>query len=153
MTAPLYLVALFVALPVCWFADRHPEYRAVIAAVVMMVGCLFSALTAGIHNFVARYIFLCFINSAIWTANALGLSFATTSLASVDTEVRAISLAVMNGLGGLAQLYGSAVFPASDAPKYTVGFSTFAATFFFGGAMYLTAHFLFRRHPFKSSSA
>ena len=152
MTAPLYLVALFVALPVCWLADRHPDRRGLFLVGTMFFGCVFSALTAGIYSFKARYVFLCFINSAIWTGNALGLSFASTALAGVDTEVRAISLAIMNGMGGLAQLYGSSLFPAEDAPKYLAGFGTFAGTFAFGGILYLCAYFAYAKHPFKNSS-
>ncbi|KAI1625277.1 major facilitator superfamily domain-containing protein [Exophiala viscosa] len=74
MTAPIYLIALFVALPVCFFADRHPSKRGLMLVGTMAFGCIFSALTTAIENFVARYVFLCFINSAIWTGNALGLS-------------------------------------------------------------------------------
>jgi hypothetical protein len=59
----------------------------------------------------------------IWTGNALALSFATTALASVGREVRAIMLAWMNGVGALAQLYGSVLFPSGDSPEYLVGFS------------------------------
>ncbi|KAK5203304.1 hypothetical protein LTR41_010947 [Exophiala xenobiotica] len=143
MTAPIYLVTLFVALPVCFFADRHPNRRGLMLVVTMAFGCIFSALTTAIEKFDARYVFLCFINSAIWTGNALGPSFASTALAHVDIEVRAISLAMMNGLGGLAQLYGTALFPATDAPKYLVGFGTFTGTFVFGGALYFLAYILF----------
>ena len=58
----------------------------------------------------------------IWTGNALALSFATTALASVGREVRAIMLAWMNVVAELAQLYGSALFPAGDSPEYLAGF-------------------------------
>lgn len=153
MTAPLYLVALFVALPVCWYVDRHPERRGIFASGTMLFGCLFSALTAGVHAYAPRYVFLCLMNSAMWTSNALGLSFAAASLAGVDMEVRAISLAIMNACGGTAQLYGSALFPAEQGPAYLVGFSTIAATLAFGSACYMSAHFLFRRSPFTKSSA
>lgn len=106
MTAPLFVVAFAIAVPTCIFADRIPAYRPVIACVVMVLGSVFCALSAGIYAYVPRYVFLCFINSAIWTANPLALSFASTSLAPVDSEVRAISLAWINGLGNLAQIYG-----------------------------------------------
>ncbi|OQE33071.1 hypothetical protein PENFLA_c001G10584 [Penicillium flavigenum] len=59
----------------------------------MIVGMVFFALTAAIRNYIARYVFLCFINMTLWTGGALALSFATTALASVTPDVRAIMLA------------------------------------------------------------
>ena len=147
MTAPLYLVSLAIALPVCYFADRKPHMRGILLVANMITGAIFFALTAGIQNYTARYIFLCFINMTIWTGNALGLSFATTALASTNRDVRAIMLALMNGLAGLAQLYGSALFPNEDAPEYLMGFSVFAGTFAVGAILYGIADVLFKRFP------
>lgn len=149
MTAPIYLVSLGVALPVCYFADQRPHLRGKFLVANLLVGMVFFALTAGIQNYKARYVFLCFINMTIWTGNALGLSFSTTALASVDRDVRAIMLAMMNGVAALAQLYGSALFPAEDGPEYLVAFSVFAGTFAVGAVFYGLADFLFKRYPYE----
>ncbi|KAJ5101920.1 hypothetical protein NUU61_004142 [Penicillium alfredii] len=148
MMAPLYLVSL-VAIPVCFLADRNPHLRGVFLVLNLGTGVVFFALTAGIQNYTARYVFLCFINMTIWTGNALGLSFATTALASVTRDVRAIMLALMNGIAALAQLYGSALFPEDDAPGYLVGFAVLAATFAIGAVFYGVADVLFKRYPYK----
>ncbi|CAI7646470.1 unnamed protein product [Penicillium pancosmium] len=148
MTAPIYLVSLGVALPVCYFADQRPHLRGKFLVANLLVGMVFFALTAGIQNYKARYVFLCFINMTIWTGNALGLSFSTTALASVDRDVRAIMLAMMNGLAALAQLYGSALFPAEDGPEYLAAFSVFAGTFAVGAMFYGLADFLFKQYPY-----
>lgn len=150
MTAPLYIVALVIAIPTCILADRIPKYRPLLCGAVLATGAVFCALGAGIYNYVARYTFLCFINSAVWTANPLALSFASVSLGEADPETRAISLALINACGNLAQLYGSVLFPSADAPKYLKGFSVYAASIFFGAVLYIFAFFIFRRFPLKS---
>ncbi|KAJ5943223.1 hypothetical protein N7516_003391 [Penicillium verrucosum] len=147
MTAPLYITSLAAAIPICWFADRNPHTRGRLLVGNMMVGMVFFALTAGIRNYTARYVFLCFINMTLWTGNALALSFATTALASVARDVRAIMLAWMTSVAALAQLYGTALFPAEDSPGYVVGFSVFAATFAVGAVCYGLADILFKRYP------
>ncbi|KAJ6148105.1 hypothetical protein N7497_010087 [Penicillium chrysogenum] len=78
---------------------------------------------------------------------ALALSFATTALASVTPDVRAIMLAWIPAVAALAQLYGSALFPAEDSPGYVVGFSVFAATFAVGSVCHGLADILFKRYP------
>ncbi|KAJ5977916.1 hypothetical protein N7501_001258 [Penicillium viridicatum] len=110
MTAPLYIASLAAAIPICWFADRKPHTRGRLLVGNMIVGMVFFALTASIRNHTARYVFLCFINMTLWTGNALALSFATTALASVTRDVRAIMLAWMTSVAALAQLYGTALF-------------------------------------------
>lgn len=37
-------------------------------------------------------------------------------------EKRAISIALINSLGNASSIYGSWLWPDSDAPKYTMGF-------------------------------
>ncbi|KAJ5479462.1 hypothetical protein N7530_004971 [Penicillium desertorum] len=147
MTAPLYIASLVAAVPICWFADRKPHARGQLLVGNMIVGMVFFALTAAIRNYIARYVFLCFINMTLWTGGALALSFATTALASVTPDVRAIMLAWIPAVAALAQLYGSALFPAEDSPGYVVGFSVFAATFAVGSVCHGLAYILFKRYP------
>lgn len=157
MTAPLFLVALAIAIPTCILADRmsgrsgYFANRAFFVTVVLGCGAVFCALSTGIHAYVPRYVFLCFINSAIWTANPLALSFASTCLKGVDPEQRAVSLAIINGSGNLAQLYGSALFPSTDAPVYLKGFAVYAGCMFVGAGLYSLAYFCFQRSPFKKA--
>ncbi|KAF2812537.1 pantothenate transporter liz1 [Mytilinidion resinicola] len=150
MTVPLYVVAFAIAVPTCIIADRVPSYRPIMAGGVLILGSVFCALSAGIYAYVPLYVFLCFINSAIWTANPLALSYASVSMGPLEPETRAISLAIINGMGNLAQIYGSYLFPGADAPKYLKGFVAYAGLLFFGAAVYLAAFFLFRRSPFKT---
>lgn len=149
MTVPLYVVAFAITVPTCILADRIPSYRPIMATIVLVLGSLFCALTAGIYAYIPRYVFLCFINSAIWTANPLALSYASVSLGPLQPETRAICLAMINGMGNLAQIYGSYLFPSEDAPKYLIGFGTYAGLLMFGAAVYGSAWVLFRRCPFK----
>lgn len=79
MTAPLYVVVLPVSITLCIVADRTPYFRPIYLCAVLCFGGLFSALIAGILNFKARYVFLCFVNISMWSANPLALSFASTT--------------------------------------------------------------------------
>ena len=150
MTVPLYVIAFAVAVPTCIFADRIPSYRPILALIALVIGSLFCALTAGIYAYIPRYVFLVFINTAIWTANPLALSFASVSMGPLHPETRAISLALVNAFGNLAQIYGSYLLPAEDAPKYLKGFGTYAGLLMVGAGIYGSAFFLFRRSPFKA---
>ncbi|KAF5578552.1 allantoate permease [Fusarium subglutinans] len=88
MTAPFYGVALVIAVTLCIIADKVPQFRALFTfSVLLIFGCLFSALAAAIHNPKAIYAFLCFINTAVWSANPLSLSYTSTVLGLVQPEV------------------------------------------------------------------
>lgn len=151
MTVPLYIASMVAVVPICWLADRKPLARGQLLVGSMIVGMVFFALTAAIRNYIARYVFLCFINMTLWTGGALALSFATTALASVTPDVRAIMLAWIPAAAALAQLYGSAPFPAEDSPGYVVGFSVFAATFAVGSVCHGLANILFKRLSLKGT--
>lgn len=152
MTAPFYGVALVIAVMLSIIADKLPSYRAIFtSAVLLFFGCFFSALSAGITSPAARYVFLCFINTAGWSANALSLSYTSTVLGPVEPEVRAICLAIINGMGNLAQLYGTYIFTSSKAPGYVMGFSVYSAIFAIGAVIYICLYFVFRKYPYKST--
>jgi hypothetical protein len=150
VTVPLYVSAFLIAVPTAIFADRIYAYRPIICATSMLLGALFCALSAGIYAYIPRYVFLVFINSMIWTANPLALSYASVSMGPLDPETRAISLAMINGMGNLSQVYSSYLFPAEDAPKYLKGFGTYCGCLALGAGIYIAAFFLLRKSPFKS---
>lgn len=104
-----------------------------------------SILVCAIYNFTARYALLVLMAAGLWSSNALSLSFASSTFGSMDAEVRAIALAVMNGLGNLAQIYGAYLFPSDDAPKYLMGFGVISGMLGFGVVVYITMHILVRR--------
>lgn len=68
----------------------------------------------------------------------------------LDPETRAVSLALVNSMGNLAQIYGSYLFPSTDAPKYLTGFGSYAGLLALGAAIYASAFFLLRKSPFTS---
>jgi hypothetical protein len=150
VTVPLYVSAFIIAVPTAIFADRIYAYRPILCALTLMLGALFCALSAGIYAYIPRYVFLVFINSMIWTANPLALSYASVSMGPLDPETRAISLALVNAMGNLAQIYGSYLFPTEDAPKFLRGFGAYAGLLALGAGIYTTAFFLIRKTPFKS---
>lgn len=77
MTAPLFVVALVIAIPTCILADHmstrqgYLANRSFFVSVVLLTGAVFCALAAGIHAYVPRYVFLCFINSVSLTSPPL----------------------------------------------------------------------------------
>lgn len=154
MTAPFYGVALVIAITLCIIADKVPDYRAIFTTAVLLIfGTLFCALASSIFEPVARYVFLCFINTCVWSANPLALSYTSTVLGPVEPEVRAICLAIVNGSGNLAQLYGTYIFTASKEPKFVMGFAVYAGIFAIGAMIYLSAFFIFRKWPYQAVRA
>ncbi|RKL32814.1 hypothetical protein BFJ72_g10314 [Fusarium proliferatum] len=150
MTTPLYIVALTIAIPTSVAADMFPLQRGFFVFTIMLLGAIFCALATGIRAYVPRYVFLCFINSAIWTGSPIALSYAASNLGPVDSETRAISLGIINGLSQLAQIYGSALFPRSEAPEYLTGFTTYTLLFATGSVIALSGSFLLRKYPYKA---
>ncbi|KAL4876778.1 major facilitator superfamily domain-containing protein [Aspergillus karnatakaensis] len=138
MTAPLYSIALAIAIPLYIIADRYPQYQGFYASSVLLVfGTIMSAVASRIHAPTARYVLLCFINTAVWS----------------HIHERAISLAVINGCANLAQLYGTDIFTVSEAPEYVMGFAAYSAVFAVGAMIYLAGHFVYRKWPYKVMEA
>lgn len=145
-----YFTAFAIAAPCCIMADRWPHRRIYFVASAMVLGTVFCILLTTIMKDVPRYIFLCFLTACIWTANPIAESFASSSMASIKPEVRAISLAFINSMANLAQIYGSYLMPSWDAPRHAIGFGTFAGLLFTGSCVYIFIMFMLKRHPFVS---
>ncbi|KIX09213.1 uncharacterized protein Z518_00292 [Rhinocladiella mackenziei CBS 650.93] len=150
MTAPLYVVALAISIPLSILADKYSTARSLFVSAIMLTGGIFCGLAMGIQTYVPCYVFLCFINSAIWAGSPIALSYASSSLGPVDTETRAISLGIINGLSQLAQVYGSALFPSADAPAYYKGFGTYTGLCVLGATVSGIGHFLLQKYPYRA---
>jgi MFS family permease len=149
MTAPLYVCAVPAAIILSILGDRHPSRRAYYLSGTMLLAAIFSAVSAGVTNFTARYVLLCFLNMGLYCTVPLALAFSTTSMGAVEPEVRSIALAWMSALGNLAQVYNSYIWPNRDAPRYLTGFATYAALLTLGAALYTGGAVYFKRSPLK----
>jgi MFS family permease len=147
MTAPLYACAVPTAILLSYLGDRWPQRRGFLLSIVMFLAAIFSAVTAGVTNFTARYVLLCFLNMGLYCTVPLVLAFSTTMMGAVEPEIRSIALAWMSALGNLAQVYNSYVWPDSDAPRYLAGFCTYAALLTFGAVVFTAGTLWFRKHP------
>ena len=121
MTVPIYAVAFVISLTFGFTADRtrlkaYHTFGACVLGVISFIIC------ATVRNNAVRYVFICFGGAGIWTAIPIFLSWMVTMFDG--REKRAISIALVNGFGNLASVYGSFLWPSTDAPRYPIGFGT-----------------------------
>jgi len=153
MTVPIYVVSLTISLTMGWNADRtNQKPWHIIAATIL--GAISFVITATVNVASVKYAFICFGGAGIWTAVPLFLSWMVGNFEG--REKRAVSIALINGFGelrwryksvpalttcsyyvsgNLASVYGSFIWPKSDAPKYTAGFATTTALIAAGGVV------------------
>ncbi|KAF4816677.1 MFS transporter prlL [Colletotrichum siamense] len=148
MTIPIFGVAFVCTAITGYFADRHSKWRGLILGAWMAVAMICSIIICVVYNFTARYALLVIMASGLWASNGLALSYASVSFGDMANETRAISLAFVNAMGNLAQIYGAYLFPSSDAPKYLMGFGVISGLCFTGVASYVALHiFLRKKNP------
>ncbi|CAF9927620.1 MAG: hypothetical protein HETSPECPRED_006629 [Heterodermia speciosa] len=147
MTVPIYAVAFVCNALTGYFSDRVPRMRGFIISGWLMISLACSIATVVSTNFTARYVLLVFLTAGLWSTNALSLSFASSTFVTLqqETSVRAVSLAFVNAMGNLAQIYGAYLFPSEDAPKYAKGFGVVSGMCALGIAVYGSLALLGRR--------
>ncbi|KAL0933915.1 vitamin H transporter [Colletotrichum truncatum] len=145
MTVPIYAFAFVCTAITGYFGDKIPDHRGLVIAAWLAFSMVTSIIVCVVYNFTARYVLLVLMAAGLWASNAMSLSFASSTFGSMDTEVRAIALALMNALGNLAQIYGAYLFPTDDAPKYLMGFGVISGMLGFGTVVYVVMHILVRR--------
>lgn len=114
MVVPIYAVA-FVAVAVTgYFCDEYPKQRGAVIASWLGLAMICSIAVCVVYNFKARYVLLMFMAAGLWASNGLALSYAASTFGGMQLETRAVSLAFVNAMGNLAQIYGAYLFPVSD---------------------------------------
>ncbi|CAN9144423.1 unnamed protein product [Alternaria alternata] len=122
MTVPIYAVAFVCTAVTTYFADAISHHRGLVIASWLGFSLITSILVCVIYDFTARYALLVLMAAGLWASNAVSLSFASATFGSMQPEVRAIAIALVNAMGNLAQIYGAYLFPGDDKPKYLMGF-------------------------------
>lgn len=152
MVVPIYAVAFVVILITGYLNDVYPTVRGVAIAALLGVSTVCSIIVCAVYNYTARYVLLVFIASCLLTANGLSLAYASSTFAPMKEEIRAVNLAVVNGLANLSGIYGAYLFPSDDSPKYLMGFGVIAGLSGLGVVIYSSAHVLVRRYPVRGMS-
>ncbi len=149
MTVPIYAAAFVCTVLTGIFADRVPQWRGMILAIWMTIAMICAIVICLVYNFRTRYALLVIMASRLWASNGLALSYASSTFSSMPSGVKAISLALVNAMGNLAQIYGAYLFPSRDSPKYLIRFGVIGGLCFTGNFAYLSLHMLLRRYPQK----
>lgn len=147
MTIPIYFVAFVFTVISSPLMDKYPQYRGLALGCWMGLATVSSVIVCAVYNFTARYVLLIIMATGLWVSNALALTYASASFANMPTEVKGISLAFVNAMGNLAQIYGSYLFPDDDSPKYIMGFGVISGLCFTGVVSYLALHVLLPKFP------
>jgi MFS family permease len=145
MTVPIYAVAFVCTAITTYYADSISNHRGIVISSWLGFSLITSILVCVIYDFKARYALLVLMAAGLWSSNAVALSFASATFGSMEPEVRAIALALVNAMGNLAQIYGAYLFPADDKPKYLMGFGVISGMLGFGVCVYLFMHVAVRR--------
>tara|TARA_R110002003_G_scaffold3_26_gene177 strand:+ start:5366 stop:6616 length:1251 start_codon:yes stop_codon:yes gene_type:complete len=145
MTVPIYAVAFVCTAITTYYADSISNHRGIVISSWLGFALITSILVCVIYDFKARYALLVLMAAGLWSSNAVALSFASATFGSMEPEVRAIALALVNAMGNLAQIYGAYLFPADDKPKYLMGFGVISGMLGFGVCVYLFMHVAVRR--------
>lgn len=145
MTIPIYVVAFVCTATTGYFMDRQSQWRGLVLVGWMTVAMLCAIITCAVYDLKARYALLVIMASGLWASNGLALSYASSSFSTMPNEIRGISLALVNALGNLAQIYGAYLFPSDDKPKYLMGFGVISGMCFTGVLSYAALHVLLRK--------
>jgi len=149
MTVPIYGVSFVLTAITGYFTDRVPQHRGAIIACWLSSSAICAIIICTVYNFHARYVLLCFMAAGLWATNAVSLSYASSTFGAMPNEVRAISLAFVNAMGNLSQIYGAYLFPSTDAPKYLMGLGVISGMCALGVVTYAGLHVALRRWPLK----
>ena len=146
MVVPIYGAAFVAVGFTAYFSDKYQHNRGATIAVWLSTSMICSIVICAVYNYTARYVLLVFMAAGLWSTNGCSLSYTTSTFGFMPQETRAVSLALVNALGNLAQIYGAYLFPDSDEPKYLLGFGVISGMCAFGVTVYAAAHILLRKH-------
>lgn len=127
-------------------ADRFNERRWHVTAglSVAFVGAVVSVSVVG--NNEVRYAMMCLYIAGLYLTLPLILTWCSQLFAEPQ-EKRAVVVALVNCVGSASSIYGSYLWPSTDAPNYTMGFTVVSCFIGFGIVIAATLPMIFQHMP------
>ncbi|KAH9434782.1 hypothetical protein MCOR02_003745 [Pyricularia oryzae] len=125
MTCPPFIVAGMFGIGFGWSSGRLHErtWHITVGLALAVVGFVLAAAEMSVAG---RYT-ACFIFAAgAYSVNSVIIGWAS-STCSQTKEKKAVVLAMTNVAGQIGYIYGAYIWPSTDEPRYTIGFSASAA--------------------------
>jgi hypothetical protein len=118
MAAAVYIAGIFVLNLIAWGSDSMRDRRWHIVGTLMLafVGIVVGATS---RNAAAKAAFGTLFAMGIWSTMPLALAWMGSAIAA-PAEKRAVVIAIVHGVAGVASVLGSQVWPRSSAPRYHV---------------------------------
>ncbi|KAF9039615.1 MFS general substrate transporter [Hymenopellis radicata] len=125
MTIPIYAVALVFILFFCFLSDIRQERGNYVTITSFIAGISF-IVCVSVSNEHVKYAFLCFAVGGVYACCPLTLLW-VSGIIDHPAEKRAVAIALVNGLGNSASIYGTFLWPSTTGPRYVQGFATTTA--------------------------
>ncbi|KAM5355029.1 hypothetical protein ACJ41O_001675 [Fusarium nematophilum] len=145
MTVPIWITGAVSQLAFSWTSDKTQDRRwhSVGLYGLAAVACLVSVLVGGA---VPKYVMMCFLVAGLYTGLPLMLNWTSESIPFPDQK-RSIAIAFVNSFGHLAIIYGSYLWPSTNAPRHILGFATLTASCGGGALLAVAAPWIFKLLP------
>ncbi|OBS17641.1 hypothetical protein FPOA_09377 [Fusarium poae] len=142
MTVPIWVTGAVSQIVLSWTSDKFQDRRwhSISLYGLSAMACIVSVL---IGSAVAKYVMMCLLVAGLYTGLPLMLNWTSESIPFPDQK-RSVAIAFINSFGHLAIIYGSYLWPSSNAPQHLVGFVTIAATCGFGCIIAAAAPWYFK---------
>ncbi|KAM0228733.1 hypothetical protein ACHAPO_010483 [Fusarium lateritium] len=145
MTVPIWVTRAACQVALSRTSDKCQDRRwhSVSLYGLSVMACIASAL---ISSAVAKYVMMFLIVAGLYTGLPLMLNWTSETIPFPDHK-RSVAIAFVNSFGHLAIIYGSYLWPSSNAPQHLVGFTTLASTCSFGCVIAVAAPWYFELLP------
>ncbi|KAK0234673.1 major facilitator superfamily domain-containing protein [Armillaria nabsnona] len=111
MTIPKYMVAFVGIVFFCFLSDIKKERGNYVTITSLIAGVSF-IITVAVDNQKVKYYAACPL-TLLWVSGVI----------DHPAEKRAVAIAIVNGLGNSASIYGSFLWPSNTGPRYVQGFA------------------------------
>ncbi|GME64920.1 mfs transporter [Neofusicoccum parvum] len=126
LTAPPYILCMITAYLVSWSSDRAGEryFHVTAPLYVAIVAFILAASTTATTP---RYIAMVLMIPGFWSSWSLVFAWTSSSIPRPASK-RAAALAMVNAVANSANIFGSFMYPKSQAPRYVIAMSVNTAT-------------------------
>lgn len=145
MTVPIWVCGAIFQLFWSYTSDRTQDRRWHNTGLIGLsaVTCIVSL---AVTNGVAKYVMMCFLIGGMYTALPLILNWVSETFARPERK-RSIAIAFVNASGHTTFIYGSYLWPSSQAPRNFAGFGTLTAVLCIGTVLAALLPVIFKHLP------